>query len=254
MQAPPIGQSEIERRIEDHLDELLELWWAEQGAAKRRDLELMATIPSFASERPLNVLDLCCGPGDVGRSIKDKFPNSVVDYVDRDLFLIEICRGVNRRKRVEGRYFVRDLWDSDWRSGLKGEYQVVATANALHWLNVRRVAELVRDVFGLLGSDGIFMFVEPVSVEKTFAARFAEWKSRQPSRYSQENWQRFWMRANEILGYDHTKLLGSRDSSLIGDVGMTVSSWVELIKGVGFVSIEILLRDADEVIIAARKP
>jgi hypothetical protein len=30
----PISQAEIEARISGHLDELLELWWAEQGVSK----------------------------------------------------------------------------------------------------------------------------------------------------------------------------------------------------------------------------
>ena len=42
MQSPPISQAEIDARISGHVDELLELWWAEQGTSKPRDLELIA--------------------------------------------------------------------------------------------------------------------------------------------------------------------------------------------------------------------
>jgi hypothetical protein len=108
-------------------------------------------------------------------------------------------------------------------------------------------------VFRLLRPGGVFLFVEPACSETTFAAGFAEWKSRQPSRYSRENWERFWGRANEILGYDYTKLLGSRDSHLIGD-RMPVSGWVRVLRDAGFESIDVLLRDADEVMLAAAKP
>jgi len=98
----------------------------------------------------------------------------------------------------------------------------------------------------------VFLFVEPACANETFAAGFTEWKSWQPSRYSRENWERFWGRANEILGYDHTKLLGSRDSQLIE--GMPVSGWVRILRDAGFESIDVLLRDADEVILGAAKP
>jgi hypothetical protein len=107
-------------------------------------------------------------------------------------------------------------------------------------------------VFQLLRSGGVFLIVEPACGEPPFAAGFAEWKSRQPSRYCRENWERFWSRANEVLGYDHTKLLGSRDSHL--DEGMPVSGWVRVSQNAGFESIEVLLRDADEVMLAAAKP
>jgi len=48
-------------------------------------------------------------------------------------------------------------------------------------------------------------------------------------------------------------LLGSRDSHRIGD-GMPVSGWIQLLENAGFESTDVLLRDADEVILAARKP
>ncbi len=78
-------------------------------------------------------------------------------------------------------------------------------------------------------------------------------KAKQQARYVAENWERFWSRANAILGYDHTKLLGSRDAHRIGDE-MPVSGWIELLRDSGFGSIDVLLRDGDEVMLAAMKP
>jgi SAM-dependent methyltransferase len=254
MSNPPLTQSQIEGTLSnENLDELLHLWWTEQGAAKKRDLELMSTALPFSPEQGLRVLDLCCGPGDVGRTIRSRFPNSRIDCVDRDLFLISICMRVNRREGVPGQTFVRDMWNTDWYSGLSRDYDAVATANALHWFDARRVRELFTDVLRLLRSGGVFLFVEPACAEKTFATGFGEWKAKQPARYVAENWERFWSRANAILGYDHTKLLGSRDAHRI-DEGMPVSGWSQLLRDAGFGSIDVLLRDADEVILAAMRP
>lgn len=254
MSNPPLTQSQIERTLSnENLDELLQLWWAEQGAEKKRDLELTSTALPFLPEQELRVLDLCCGPGDVGRTIRSRFPNSRIDCVDRDLFLISICMRVNRREGVPGQNLVRDLWNTDWYSDLPRDYDVVAAANALHWFDARRARELFTDVLRLLRSGGVFVFVEPACAEKTFAAGFSEWKAKQPARYVPENWERFWSRANAILGYDHTKLLGSRDVHRI-DEGMPVSGWIQLLRDAGFGSIDVLLRDADEVILAAIKP
>ena len=248
-----LTQSQIEKKLTNEvLDELLHLWWAEQGAEKRRDLDLMAAAVPFPQEATLRVLDLCCGPGDVGRAIRARYPNSQIDCIDRDVFLISMCIGMNRREGVRGQILVRDLRDTNWHNGLEPEYDVVATANSLHWFDARRVAQVSQRVFRLLRPAGVFLFVEPACTEKTFAPGFAEWKSRQPSRYSRENWERFWNRANEILGYDHTKLLGSRDSQLVG--GMPVSGWVRILRDTGFESIDVLLRDADEVMLGAAKP
>lgn len=254
MPSPPLSQSQIQEKLSNEiLDELLNLWWKEQGAAKRRDLELMATALPFSPEAPLRVLDLCCGPGDVGRAIRSRFPNARIDCVDRDLFLISICIGMNRREGVPGQTIVRDLWDREWNSGLSRDYHVVAVANALHWFDAKRAGELFTDIFRLLRAGGVFLFVEPACAEKAFAGGFEKWKEKQPPRYERQNWERFWSRANALLGYDHTVMLGSRDPNLIGD-HMSVPGWIQLLKDAGFESIDVLLRDADEVILASSRP
>jgi len=252
MQPPPISQAEIDARIGNHLDELLTLWWAEQGASKPRDLQLIASALPFPRDRAVRVLDLCCGPGDVGRAIRHEYGNAQVDCVDRDPFLISICAGVNRRDGVPGKIVIADLVDDGWQKGLPGEYDVIATVNALHWFEVARAEQLFRDIHTLLRGGGVFVFAEPVSCEVPFAAGFEEWKAKQPPRYSRENWERFWARADEILGYDHPKLWGPRRADGIDDE-MSVAGWTLLLQSAGLALVDVLLRDADQVIIAALK-
>jgi hypothetical protein len=56
-----------------------------------------------------------------------------------------------------------------------------------------------------------FLLAEPACPETPFVAGFEEWNARQPPRYTREIWERFWSRANALLGYDHTTLLGPRE-------------------------------------------
>jgi SAM-dependent methyltransferase len=252
MQPPPISRAEIEARISDHLDELLQLWWAEQGAAKPCDLELIASVLPFRHGEALRVLDLCCGPGDAGRAIQRLYPKAQIDGIDRDPFLASICIGVNRRDHVRGRILVRDLHDDGWAADLAGNYDAVAIVNALHWFDIGRVEMVLNDVHHLLRNRGVLVFAEPVSAEAPFASGFDAWKSKQPPRYSQENWERFWSRANAILGYDHTALLGSRDTNRIDD-SLPVAGWIELARKAGFGPADVFLRDADQAIVGAQK-
>jgi SAM-dependent methyltransferase len=253
MQKPPISQAEIDKRLAPHLDELLALWWAEQGAGKPNDLALMAHAIPFPRDRAIRVLDLCCGPGDVGRSIHKVFPKAQIDGVDRDPFLMSIARAVNVREKIPGTLVVRDLEESGLQRELAGPYDVVATVNAIHWFDERRAKELLAEVRGVLRKGGVFLIAEPVSPDPAFASGFEEWKQIQPARYSRENWQKFWFRGNEILRYDHIALLGSRDDEHIGD-SLTVAGWAELIRASGFMSVDVLLRDADQVIVGAVAP
>src|SRR5213082_1106027 len=65
---PPLTETQIAKKLSnENLDELLQLWRTEQGVEKRRDLELMAAALPFPTDANLRVLDMCCGPGDVGR-------------------------------------------------------------------------------------------------------------------------------------------------------------------------------------------
>lgn len=252
MQSPPISQAEIDARISSHIDELLALWWAEQGASKPRDLELMAMAIPFARNRAIRVLDLCCGPGDVGRAIRRAYPKAEIDCIDRDPFLTSICKAVNQRERIPGAVVVRDLNEDGRFDGLPGNYDVVATVNALHWFDAARAGELINDVHRSLKSGGVFLLAEPTSPEKPFAAGIEEWKAKQTPRYSRENWERFWFRANALLGYDHIKLLGSRDDDRIGDE-LSVAGWIQVVKDAHFEPIDVLLRDADQVMLAGLK-
>jgi SAM-dependent methyltransferase len=252
MQCPPISQAEIDARIHEHVDELLHLWWAEQGASKPNDLELIALAIPFPRGQAIRVLDLCCGPGDAGRAIRRIYPNAHVDFIDRDPFLSSICAAVNRRDGVPGTLVVKDLEDDGWVDTLPGDYDVVATVNALHWFDARRAAQLLKDVHGTLRGRGVFVLAEPACPEPPFAAGFDEWKSQQPSRYSRERWQQFWSTANALLGYDHTSLLGPPEAKRIGD-GMSVAGWIGLLQHAGFAFTDVLLRDADQTIIGALK-
>jgi SAM-dependent methyltransferase len=254
MKQPPIGQSEIDARIKDHVEELLHLWWAEQGGAtKDRDLRIISACIPYPRDRALRAVDLCCGPGDLGRVIRQDYPNARVDFVDRDPLLLSICREFNRGVQMSGTYRQLDLNDESWAHDLPArEYDVIAVANAIHWLSLNRAQAVVADIHRLLDDGGTFLFAEPASPEVPFASGFDDWKTGQPARYAVENWKAFWNRANSLIGYDHTELLGSRAEGRIGD-GMTVRGWIDLVATCGFQTVDVLWRDADVVIVAARK-
>src|SRR5215471_18101116 len=156
MQQPPIDISEIDARVKDHADELLRLWWAEQGGAtKDRDLQIVSSSIPFPRDRALRTVDLCCGPGDLGRAIRQHYPNAQIDFVDRDPLLLSICRGFNGRAGMPGTYRQLDLNDESWCQGMRARhYDVIATANAVHWLSPARAKAVFGDIHRLLEVGG----------------------------------------------------------------------------------------------------
>src|SRR5262249_18720534 len=214
---------------------------------------MAAAIP-FPDDKNLRVLDLCCGPGDAGRTVYSRFRNASIDFLDRDVFFASLCSAVNQRDGVPGQTWVRDLLTPDWRSGLSGDYDAVIVANALHWFSLPRAAALFGEILALLRAGGTFLFMEPADPEPAFASGFNRWKNAQPSQHRREDWMQFWSRVNALLGCDYIKQHYDRvDQARIADQ-LSVSGWIGLLKDAGFQSTDILLRDAEKVILIALKP
>ncbi|HUJ49179.1 MAG TPA: class I SAM-dependent methyltransferase [Bryobacteraceae bacterium] len=248
-------QAEIEDKLRgEDLDTWLDLWRAEQGPAKPAALKLIAAAIPFPNDQSLRVLDVGCGSGDAGRAIHSRFPHARIDFVDRNEFFVSLCGAVNARQGIAGRTWACDLAESDWRRDLASEYDVVVAVNAVHWFSSAKAAELFGDIFQSLRPGGVFLLMEPAAAEPPFASGLDAWRKQQPSQHKYEDWRRFWSRVKALVGYDYG-FLGDPpdDQNRIGD-GLSVMQWVGLLRDAGFESIDILLRDAEKVVLASVKP
>jgi len=242
-------QAEIEDKLRgEDLNTWLDLWHTEQGPAKPATLKLIAAAIPFPMDQSLRVLDVGCGPGDAGRVIHSRFPNARIDFVDRNEFFVSLCGAVNRRDGVGGRTWVRDLSEPNWRRDLASDYDVVVAVNAVHWFSLAGAAELFGEIFQSLRSGGVFLLMEPAGAKPRFAPGFDAWQKEQPSQHEYEDWRRFWSRVNALLGYDYGFLGNPDDQNRIGD-GLSVMQWVGLLTDAGFESIDVLLRDAEKVVL-----
>ena len=252
MESPTQAEIEDKLRGED-LNTWLDLWRAEQGSAKPGALKLIAAAIPFPINRSLRVLDLGCGPGDAGRVIHSRFPHARIDFVDRNEFFVSLCGAVNRRDGIGGRTWVRDLSEPNWRRDLASDYDVVVAVNAVHWFSLAGAAKLFGDIFQSLRSGGVFLLMEPAATEPPFASGFQAWQKEQPSQHRYEDWRQFWSRVDDLLGCDYGFLGDPDKQDRIGD-SLSVMQWVRLLTGVGFESIDVLLRDAEKVVLATVKP
>jgi trans-aconitate methyltransferase len=247
-------QAEIEDKLRgEDLDAWLDLWRAEQGPAKPAALTLIAAAIPFPIDRSLRVLDVGCGPGDAGRVIHSRFPHARIDSVDRNEFFVSLCGAVNRRDGISGRSWVRDLSEPDWRRDLADDYDVVVAVNAVHWFSLAGAAELFGNVFQSLRSGGVFLLMEPAGAEAPFAPGFDAWRKEQPGQHDYQDWRRFWSRVQALVGYDYGFLGDPDDRNRIGD-RLSVMRWVGLLTDAGCESVDVLLRDAEKVVLAGVKP
>lgn len=248
-------QTEIEDKLRgEDLNAWLDLWRTEQGPAKPAALKLIATAIPFPIDRSLRVLDVGCGTGDAGRAIHSRFPHAQIDFVDRNEFFVALCNTVNRRDGARGRTLLSDLSEPNWQEGLATDYDVVVAVNSLHWLSLAKAAELFGEIFKSLRPGGVFLLMEPARAGAPFAAGFEAWRKEQPGQHKYEDWRRFWSRVHALVGHDYG-FLGEPpdDQTRIGD-GLSVMQWVGLLTDAGFESVDILLRDAEKVVLASVKP
>ncbi len=247
-------QAEIEDKLRgEDLNTWLDLWRAEQGPAKPTALKLIAAVIPFPTGQSLRVLDVGCGTGDAGRMIHSRFPRAQIDFVDRNEFFVSLCGAVNRRDGIGGRTWARDLSEPNWGRDLASDYDVVMAVNAIHWFSLARAAELFGNIFQSLRPGGVFLLMEPAGAEPPFTPGFAAWQKEQPSQHKYEDWRTFWSRVNGLVGYDYGFLGEPDGQNRIGD-GLSAMQWVGLLTDAGFESIDILLRDAEKVVLASIKP
>jgi len=213
---------------------------------------MAAAIP-FPVDQSLRVLDAGCGPGDAGRAIHSRFPHARIDFVDQNEFFVSLCDGVNRRDSIDGRTWVRDLSEPDWRRDLASDYDVVVAVNSVHWFRQAHAAILFGDIFQSLRSGGVLLLMEPAGAGPPFAPGFDAWQKEQPSQHRYEDWRRFWSRVNALLGCDYGFLGEPDGQDRIGD-GLSAMQWVDLLTDAGFESVDVLLRDAEKVALASVRP
>jgi hypothetical protein len=96
--------------------------------------------------------------------------------------------------------------------------------------------------------------MEPAAAQPVFGSGFEAWQNEQPGQHRFEDWRRFWSRVNALVGCDYG-FLGDppNEKSRIGD-GLSVMGWVGLLEDAGFESIDVLLRDAEKVVLASARP
>src|SRR5262249_23238089 len=121
------------------------------------------------------------------------------------------------------------------------------------WFTLPEAAELLANIFQSLRPGGVFLVMEPAGVEPPFASGFDAWQKQQPSQHQYEDWRRFWSRVKALLDYDYGFLGDPDGPSRVAD-GLSVMQWVGLLRDAGFESVDILLRDAEKVILAGVKP
>lgn len=233
------------------LDDWLARWRDMQGAEDRaRHLTCVASMIPFEPTQAIDVLDLCAGPGDLGRTVRARFPNARVDFADRDPFLLGLCRAVEAREGASSRMLRADLWDPTWHRAARTRYHAITLANALHWLSDARLDALFRELRERLVPGGVFAFLEPMSPVPHLATEHAAWvEAHRPAEttYYNHGWDAFWSRLRDEVGFDwFTEVTAHLPAgeAWTDQHGLHVVSFLDRLRAAGFRHVDVVARDA----------
>jgi tRNA (cmo5U34)-methyltransferase len=150
-----ITQGEILDKIKNHFEE----------EAKEFDNIIQKLIPFYnemlealllalphTKTQKIRVADLGSGTGTIAKMILEKYPNSILTYVDLAANMMETAKiKLGKYKSIE--YIVADFHNFNFRK----KYDVVVTSLALHHLrNDKEKKKFFKKIFDALNKNGVF--------------------------------------------------------------------------------------------------
>lgn len=151
---------------------------------------LISSIP-FDELKPIKILDLGCGTGNISKKIKNRFPNAKITCVDLAENMIKIAR--DKLSNYSDILFV--LNDFQNMSG-NGDYDVIISALALHHLETDNdKKKIYNKIFTALVDGGVFYNADVVlgSTDYLQDMYIKKWKKFLLNNYSEKEIETKWM-------------------------------------------------------------
>jgi len=120
-------------------------------------LDIIVKLFPYSSDEKIKVLDIGAGKGALTERILDRFPNSKVTCLDSSQEMLKDAR--NRLSEFKDRvnYEQSDFNDADWNRSFSNEFEVIASALALHYLKPRGRKRFFQQCYTIIEDDGCFI-------------------------------------------------------------------------------------------------
>jgi ubiquinone/menaquinone biosynthesis C-methylase UbiE len=222
--------------------------------------DLMLRLPDLPVDSRLSILDLGCGLGSVAFHALGRYPHARVVAVDWNPVLLDMGRRMAEAKGEERIRFVQaDIRRPDWWAAYEEAFDLVLSANALHWLNADHLAETYRRVYRALKPGGWFMISDHIASDyPETQARYRQMLQAQQraalSTTNADDWDGFWEALSREMG--QSDLLAQHNQAEIwegSEDGQPRQFHLDALRACGFQQIEFHWQEMGEAIIGARK-
>jgi SAM-dependent methyltransferase len=214
--------------------------------------------------RSPRILDLGCGTGAIGQRLLKHFPTSTYVGIDIDAALLELARALQPEFGERFTVIQRDLALDSWSMGFAdGEFDVVASSTALHWLQGDELERVFRQLAPLMRPNGVFFNADNLAFSSGYwqDVAFAIGREQQQNAADrgQEDWSAWWSaaRADPHLAEfvaERDRRFPPRDGDTTEAGAPPLSGYVAALEKAGFVDIDVLWQKMDDRLLAARRP
>ena len=214
----------------------------------------------------LRVLDLGCGTGSIGQRLLAQFPVATYIGIDVDAALLELAGSLSEEYGNRFRVAKLDLALPQWSSSFEdGQFDVVTSSTALHWMNDEEIARIFCDVFRLLKPGGVFLNADNLAYASGYwqeiAASIGREQQSTAAEQGREDWETWWsaMRADSTLA----PFVAERDlrfpprqdtDAKTENPPPSLAGYMAALEQAGFTDIDVLWQRLDDRLLAARKP
>lgn len=213
----------------------------------------------------LRVLDLGCGPGAIGQRVLEHFPLSSYVGLDIDPALLELAKAAEStfgdRFTVVQRDLALTTWSLDFANG---EFDVVASSTALHWLEREELEQVCKQIFRLLRPDGLFLNADNLAFSSTYWQDVADSADReqqeQAASIGREDWGAWWSAARRdpylapFVAERDRRFPPRDDDDSSENPPPPLADYLSALKEAGFTDIDVLWQRMDDRLLAARRP
>jgi SAM-dependent methyltransferase len=223
-----------------------------------RRFELMLQRAGLPEES--YILNIGSGPGALALAALEHCPKARVVAVDYDPVLLAIGEQVAEARAVQVDFLRADLRESAWWAEYEGQFDLVVSATALHWLTADNLSEMYGRVHGALKPGAWFTFSDHLaSDDDEMQARHRAMLLQEQETAFRETgaltWDAFWEELGRELGQG--QLDGACDEAGFwegsGD-GYPLQFHLDALSERGFERAQVLWQQAGEAVIGARKP
>jgi trans-aconitate methyltransferase len=223
----------------------------------RRFAMMLDYVGELRGGGPLDLIDLCCGPGSITAAALARFATATIVACDIDPWLVEMGRRtVGAEPRV--RWLEADLRTDGWTESLpSGAYDAVLTSTALHWLHRDELVRLYDRLAEVLAAGGLFLNADhlPVGRGRIAAASHDRKQLESSAKLAEpgaESWEQYWEAACAEPAF--ATLLAERDRRFANRrraEPVPVEFHREALIAAGFAEAGEIWRDHDDAILLA---